>query len=101
VKKKWLNFRNRGSLTMPIDPQRENLLSLVQAAEYPPDHKRTTNTIRNWMEIGIVNKRTGLKVRLDRYYIGRDIYTSSEAMDRFFAALNLEDPGETIRDRTL
>jgi len=83
---------------MAIDPNKEKLLSLADAAkELPPlNNKRPPiSTLWRWC-------RKGLRgVKLDYVRVGRNIATSHEAMGRFFVALAaadepLDEPREEV-----
>lgn len=73
---------------MAIDPNKERLLSLAEAAKVLPpiNNKRPAiSTLWRWC-------RKGLRgVKLDYVRVGRNIATSHEALGRFFVALAAAD----------
>ena len=69
---------------MAIDPNKEILLSLAEAAKdlQPINNKRPAiSTLWRWCRKGIRG------VKLDYVRVGRNIATSNEALGRFFVAL--------------
>jgi hypothetical protein len=72
---------------MPIDPRTDRLLSLKQAAERFPARRRgarvAISTIWRWTQAG-----THTGVRLAAIRIGKQVYTSEEAIGEFIAAQN-------------
>jgi len=64
-------------------------ISLSEAAKRCPG-RPSSNAIWRWCRKGI-KSRTGQRVRLEHVRIGGKIYTSPEAMDRFFAEVARQD----------
>ena len=62
----------------------EQKLSLTAATKHIPDHPHTS-TLWRWARQGLMG------VRLEYQRVGRRIYTSREALDRFFEAVTLAD----------
>ena len=65
-----------------IDIKTETLRTLKEAAQIVPGAKRCQATIRRWNSRGIKGKH------LEVIAIGKIIYTSDEALERFFSSLN-------------
>lgn len=79
-----------------IDRESEQLLTLPQAAATLPGRKAGksigTSTIWRWARNGC------LGIRLETIMIGMTMYTSQDAIDRFFAAVQAKKNGEDRPD---
>ena len=84
---------------MAIDPNKEKLLSLAEAAKKLPriNNKRPAiSTLWRWCRKGIRG------VKLDYVRVGRNIATSHEAMGRFFVALaDADEPLDESKETLL
>lgn len=74
-------------MTAMIDPSKERILPLVQAAKLLPSarcpHGIHVATLHRWIRRGVRG------VRLEKICIGGTTCTSEEALGRFFAALSV------------
>lgn len=71
---------------MPIDINTETLVRLSEAPQYMPI-KPHRNTLERWWRSGCRG------VQLETVLLGGFRYTSVQAIDRFFAAINAAAPG--------
>src|SRR5262245_9743292 len=80
---------------MAIDIERENLLTLAQAARHLPclrgDRKIHVSTLYRWISCGVRG------VRLESVRLGRTVMTSREALQRFADRLSLRDSSSRQR----
>ena len=60
----------------------ENLISLSEAAKITPGRPHTA-TLTRWCRPGI-KARTGERVRLKHWRVGRKLFTTAEALQEFF-----------------
>ena len=61
---------------------KDHLIPLSEAAKLTPGRPHTA-TLTRWCRPGI-KARTGERVRLQHWRVGRKIYTTAEALDKFF-----------------
>ena len=63
----------------------ESYLTLTEAATIAPG-RPATNAIWRWCRLGVC-ARSGERIRLEHCRVGGSLFTSAEALERFFAAV--------------